>query len=149
MKLLSSFKKHTQLQVFLAFFITLFLDQITKLGVMYLPFVEIQMNEGVSFGLFPSQWLIIVLIIAITILYWWSCDLWSRVSPLSRGIFFGAAVSNLVDRIALGGVRDWIFIPVLGLSNNLADWFLFLALLWFGVQWAHEYTLNINSRHSL
>lgn len=94
-------------------------------------------NHGVSFGLWSSTWLVLALGMGLGALYLWSCDRWSLLSPGSRGIFFGAAVSNLVDRVALGGVRDWLPVPGFHLTNNLADWMMALALLWLGVQWRH------------
>jgi len=44
------------------------------------------------------------------------------------GIFFGAGISNIVDRLFFGGVRDWLLIPVVGWRNNVADYLLFVVV---------------------
>lgn len=42
-------------------------------------------------------------------------------------------MSNLLDRLVYGGVRDWLTVPVLGLKNNLADWAIVGAIVWYGI----------------
>ena len=51
--------------------------------------------------------------------------------PIVRGLFLGGAMSNIMDRLVIGGVRDWLPVPVLGLRNNLADWAIVGALIIF------------------
>jgi len=45
-----------------------------------------------------------------------------RWSDLGLALLVGGGVSNVLDRLAFGAVRDWLPLPLLGLSNNLADW---------------------------
>lgn len=48
--------------------------------------------------------------------------------PLS--LFLGGALSNIADRLWLGGVRDWLVIPGTRLYNNLADYAIAVAVIW-------------------
>lgn len=52
-------------------------------------------------------------------------------NPVASGLFFGGAVSNILDRMFFGAVKDWIKIPLFGIYNNLADWFIFIGLAMF------------------
>lgn len=61
---------------------------------------------------------------------------WRNMQGIFTGLFIGGAVSNIIDRIYFGGVRDWFPIPFVGLRNNLADWAIFLAVFLSVVQLA-------------
>ncbi len=52
---------------------------------------------------------------------------------VSAGLILGGGISNLIDRIMLGGVRDWITLPAFGIQNNLADWAIVFGLICFAI----------------
>lgn len=108
-----------------SFILLVFLDQGTK----YLA-SSVVINTGVSFGLFSSSLLTLGLVgILISIAILWGKVI-SVQSPVAAGVFFGGAVSNIVDRLFYGGVRDFLSVPVLNVRNNIADWAIILALFW-------------------
>jgi signal peptidase II len=105
----------------------LFIDQATK--YIANKFHLITLNPGISFGLLETEhpalsFLLLlgmgVLVAALIQQHW-------HKHPISTGLFVGGAISNIVDRVAKGGVRDWLPIFFLPLKNNLADWAIFLA----------------------
>lgn len=108
-----------------AFLFTILLDQITK---HFSP--SVVLNTGISFGLFSGPFLTLLLIgFLIVIAFSFGKTLY-QISPAATGIFSGAAISNILDRVIYGGVRDFLPIPLLGVRNNLADWCIILSLLW-------------------
>lgn len=114
--------------VFVAFLIALVLDQVTKHIASFAGIVQI--NHGVSFGLLSGPWLTVLLLIFFVAFFEWSCSRWHKLYPIASGILLGGAMSNIVDRIVLNGVRDFLPIPFLNIQNNLADWFIVLAFVW-------------------
>lgn len=114
----------------LLFFAIIVLDQLTKLQAQKSG--QVILNEGISFGLLnqlPSYLLhsvSLVFLVVVGVLFW---KKW-RERPDISALFLGSAVSNLIDRIWWYGVRDWLPIPFVPLRNNLADWVIFLSLLW-------------------
>ncbi len=120
-----------RITVFSAFLVALIVDQISKHVASFQGLVQI--NHGVSFGLFSGFWLPIVMIILFVGFYQWSCSRWQKPYPILTGFFLGGAMSNIVDRLVLGGVRDFLVLPYFGISNNLADWFIVgsLAIILF------------------
>ncbi len=111
---------------YLVVIITLvFLDQATKALV-----TTISLNTGISFGMFSGE--VTVLVIAIStfffLLSFFFRSYWLD-HPLIYTLLFSGVTANLLDRIRFGGVRDWLVIPFSGLSNNFADYYIFLAIL--------------------
>ncbi len=85
-------------------------------------------NTGVSFGLFRgagARWFLVALSsgIVIAMLIW----LWRRPEPLVRtgiGLVVGGAIGNIVDRVRLGAVVDFLDFHAFGIhwpAFNLAD----------------------------
>lgn len=95
----------------------------------------VTLNPGISFGLFsgipPIAMNIVVLVFLGGMYWWWRCYWQER--PIVAGLFFGGAVSNILDRIIAGGVQDWLPIPGTSVHNNLADWAIFVGLVWAGI----------------
>lgn len=111
------------------FFSVILIDQVTKWlvpqewGISY--------NTGISLGLFsvlPSTILTLVLIGILGVVWWVFRAEWKAL-PLASGLFFGGGVSNVIDRIFMGSVRDWIPVPYLSIYNNLADYAIAAGLL--------------------
>ena len=109
--------------------LVLVLDQATKFIVQNYGLVSI--NQGISFGVlanYSATFLLLVipifyLIVSVVAWPWWREQLWLY------GLFSGSVLSNYADRMVFGGVRDWLPITFLGVSNNLADWVIFVCLV--------------------
>jgi lipoprotein signal peptidase len=86
------------------------------------------LNKGISFGLLPVGYLpygiVLGLLVLATLYVRGKEGLW--ILP----IVCGGAV-NCLDRFLLGGVRDYWYIPVLNVYNNLADWMIFVGVILF------------------
>lgn len=111
-----------------AFAVVLLVDQVSKFLVQSK--VEIILNKGISFGLLGSNTLMLaVLLVITTSAVWYYCREFWKQYPLFSGLLFGGGVSNIIDRVFFGGVRDWLSIPGMNLKNNLADWAIFVAII--------------------
>tara|TARA_Y100000310_G_scaffold225672_1_gene227690 strand:+ start:490 stop:894 length:405 start_codon:yes stop_codon:yes gene_type:complete len=91
------------------------LDQLSKYFVKnYFPYTT---NTGAAFGILQGQrtFLIFITIIILGVIFYHA-----KHYPIALGFLFGGAISNLIDRIFLGKVIDFIdlgFWP----SFNIAD----------------------------
>lgn len=130
-----------RITVFSAFLFALIFDQITKHIASFQGWVEV--NPGISFGLFSGFLLTLGLIIFYISFYQWSCPRWQKPYPVLTGLLLGGAMSNIVDRLVIGGVRDFLPFPFFGIKNNFADWFVVASLLIIAVK---EYTHDNHSR---
>ena len=81
-------------------------------------------NTGSAFGLFPNQTLLLVLAsflgIAFLILFYRSHPVPGSFLRLSLGLQLGGAIGNLIDRVRLGRVVDFIDVGVWPVFN-IAD----------------------------
>ncbi len=81
-----------------------------------LPFFKLTFvgNVGVSMGLFPAggqmgRWFLIVLTGAIaTVVAWWLRRERNRLDAVALGLVLGGAIGNIVDRVRLGYVVDFL-----------------------------------------
>jgi signal peptidase II len=89
-------------------------------------------NSGIAFGLFASATPIVTVLTAIAVA--WMIVFFARsgsrhpVLPIALGLLIGGSASNLLDRVRLGHVTDFIdlrFWP----AFNLADSFIVLGVL--------------------
>jgi signal peptidase II len=89
---------------------------------------EMVLNTGISFGLFSNLaiWLSLV---GLVVLSWWGRHTLTQ-QPLSMGLIWGGALSNLLDRVVWGGVQDWLALPGMPFRNNLADVAISLGVVW-------------------
>lgn len=116
------------LQLFASLILAFSADQLTKFIAQSMELVTI--NPGISYGLFSgfsrAGMLIMLLVFfaGITKLTWE----WWQKHLIIFGLFSGSVLSNMWDRIMVGGVRDFLPVPFLGLENNLADWVIFVCL---------------------
>ncbi|HZC30367.1 MAG TPA: signal peptidase II [Gaiellaceae bacterium] len=84
-------------------------------------------NSGIAFGLFASATPIVILLTAIAVA--WMLYFFARsgarhpVLPVALGLVIGGSVSNLVDRVRLGHVTDFLDIKFWP-AFNLADSFI-------------------------
>jgi signal peptidase II len=88
-------------------------------------------NSGIAFGLFASATAIVIALTAIAIA--WMLVFFARsgarhpVLPVALGLVIGGSVSNLVDRVRLGYVTDFIDLRYWP-AFNLADSFIVVGV---------------------
>lgn len=108
--------KSSIFRYFSVFGSVVFLDQATKFLFSH----STTLNTGISLSLLSS------IPIWPFLIFWtvgWSITWWFLAIPRwSHAIFWGFAVSNILDRLIFGGVRDIWIIPGTNIVNNLADW---------------------------
>jgi signal peptidase II len=89
-------------------------------------------NSGIAFGLFASATPVVTALTAVAVA--WMLFFFARsgarhpILPVALGLLIGGSASNLIDRIRLGHVTDFIdlrFWP----AFNLADTFIVLGVL--------------------
>ena len=104
-------------------------DQTAEVGPFSIHHVQ---NSGIAFGLFPTATTIVIVVTAIAV--GWMVAFFARsgarhpVLPVGLGLVIGGSVSNLVDRIRLGHVTDFLdltFWP----AFNLADTFIVVGVV--------------------
>jgi signal peptidase II len=121
----------------------LFADQLTKhivsselalddgvhvLGPFWIRHVE---NPGIAFGLFASATPFVILLTTVAV--GWMLTYFARtgarhpVLPVALGLVIGGSVSNLLDRVRLGHVIDFLD-PRFGPAFNLADSFIVVGV---------------------
>ncbi len=88
-------------------------------------------NSGIAFGLFASATSIVILLTGVAVawmLYFFAC-FGSRhpVLPVALGLVIGGSVSNLVDRVRLGHVTDFLDLRYWP-AFNLADSFIVVGV---------------------
>ena len=91
------------------------------------------LNTGGAWGILgDSTWLLVAITI-VAILSFCAFDIFAKktnvVYSLSISFLVGGAIGNLIDRIALGGVRDFIYFPFMPSfpTFNVADSFIFVG----------------------
>ncbi len=88
-------------------------------------------NTGISLGVFDSfssEMLTILLALVLLGTAFFLRKEWQRY-PVCATFFFAGSLSNLIDRVLYEGVIDWLPIPLVSVYNNLADWYIFIAIL--------------------
>ena len=104
-------------------------EQTAELGPFSIHHVQ---NSGIAFGLFPTATTIVIAVTAFAV--GWMVVFFARsgarhpVLPVALGLVIGGSVSNLVDRIRLGHVTDFLdltFWP----AFNLADTFIVVGVV--------------------
>ncbi len=102
------------------FFTLIFLDQLSK---FFFTNNNSSRNYGFSFGLGSAvPTVALVVMSSFLLLGLWILLKKQRLWHWSLVWFFAGGVSNLLDRLLFGAVRD--FLPFFQLNNNLADYFI-------------------------
>jgi len=123
--------------------VAVLLDQLTKLWLYGKSFsllgdflwVESTFNKGAAFGSFAgARWLFIGLavpVLAIIIYLVISKKLGgTKFLGITLGMLFGGIVGNLIDRIFLAGVRDFIYFKFINFAIfNIADAFITIGTI--------------------
>ncbi len=104
-------------------------DSVHVIGPLSIHHVQ---NSGIAFGLFASATAAVTVVTAAAVVWmlWFFARSGSRhpVLPAALGLLIGGSLSNLVDRIRLGYVTDFIdfrYWP----AFNLADSFIVIGVL--------------------
>ena len=107
------------IKFFIAFFAVFIVDQLIKM--LFLHGFEwhskcislvLAINKGVAFSMlsFLGEYLkYLQLFLILGLFYFFYKENILKKHPLISGIFFGAAVSNLLDRFIRGGVVDYVY----------------------------------------
>lgn len=104
-------------------------DEVAVVGPFSIHHVQ---NSGIAFGLFASATSMVIFLTGLAVL--WMLAFFARsgarhpVLPVGLGLVVGGSLSNLVDRIRLGHVTDFLdltFWP----AFNLADSFIVVGVL--------------------
>jgi signal peptidase II len=88
-------------------------------------------NSGIAFGLFASATSIVILLTTLAVV--WMLYFFARsgsrhpVLPVALGLVIGGSVSNLVDRVRLGHVTDFLDVRYWP-AFNLADTFIVVGV---------------------
>ena len=108
-----------------------FIDQLVKLYFFYAQNHLVSLNGGGAFSLADQfsyyQYVVIVLLIILSILIYRSQELQKHPWPIV--LIYAGAVSDLIDRIRLGGVIDFIDLKIWP-SFNLADAMIVVGFIW-------------------
>jgi signal peptidase II len=103
-------------------------DEVHVVGPLSIHHVQ---NSGIAFGLFASATSVVILLTTAAVA--WMLYFFARsgarhpVLPIALGLVIGGSVSNLVDRVRLGHVTDFLdlkFWP----AFNLADSFIVVGV---------------------
>jgi signal peptidase II len=103
-------------------------DEVAVVGPFSIHHVQ---NSGIAFGLFADATAIVIVLTAIAVA--WMVLFFARsgarhpILPVGLGLVLGGSVSNLVDRVRLGHVTDFLdltFWP----AFNLADTFIVVGV---------------------
>lgn len=122
------------------FILLILIDQYSK--ILATQNISIRLNDGISFGLLSEQSSIVVVVFIAIILilaYRFFKSIWVK-NPVAGVLFFAGAVSNFIDRLVVGSVRDWLPLPGFGIYNNLADWYIALAIIMIIGEELHSYS---------
>jgi signal peptidase II len=88
-------------------------------------------NSGIAFGLFASRTTIVIAVTAVAVgwMAWFFARSGRRhpVLPVALGLVLGGSVSNLIDRVRLGHVTDFLDLAAWP-AFNLADTFIVVGV---------------------
>lgn len=124
------------------------LDQLTKFLVYgtaarsvigNLLWFQSTLNTGVAFSMFEGKsWLFfLIAILASACLIYFICSkkwLSGKLERISLGLILGGTISNAIDRIIFGGVRDFIYLKFINFAIfNIADFAITVGAILFCV----------------
>jgi signal peptidase II len=88
-------------------------------------------NSGIAFGLFASRTTIVIAVTAVAVAWmvWFFAKTGRRhpVLPVALGLVLGGSIANLIDRVRLGHVTDFLDLEAWP-AFNLADTFIVVGV---------------------
>jgi len=118
-------------------------DQLSKLGIRsnlavgeslfelgFLRIIHVPLNTGAAFGLFQDQSFVLTIIsvVAVAVILVYALFLYRRFplldnmpNRIAMGLILGGTIGNLIDRLRLGGVTDFISVGSWWPAFNIAD----------------------------
>jgi len=93
------------------------------------------LNKHFAFSVPAPLWVIALVVVSVLILVvhrWWQEVRSGLASSYGLALVLGGALGNILDRVRLGGVQDWIEVGIKGWSTssfNLADVFIVVGVL--------------------
>jgi signal peptidase II len=81
-------------------------------------------NHGVAFGFLPGSHIAITILIGVALvglLVYFALHTRERLIWLPTGMLIGGAIGNVIDRVRVGSVTDFIKLPLGWPPFNLAD----------------------------
>lgn len=132
--------------------VLILLDQSSKIWASQVSLVSL--NQGMAFGinLPPNMLILLTMLLLFGVSWGW----WQMVKQRCNGqiltknqslqligysVILAGGISNLIDRMIFGGVKDWLPIPLTPLNNNLADWMIVVGCI--GLVWS----IMLSGRH--
>jgi signal peptidase II len=89
-------------------------------------------NHGVAFGFLPGSHIAITILIGVALvglLVYFALHTRERLIWLPTGMLIGGAIGNVIDRVRVGSVTDFIKLPLGWPPFNLADMSITLGVL--------------------
>ena len=100
---------------------------------------ESTLNTGVAFSMFEGKsvlFFVVAMIASVVMAYFICSKKWLKIKPekISIGLILGGTISNAIDRIVFGGVRDFIYLKSLNFAIfNVADMAITIGAILFCV----------------
>ena len=131
----------TTLVILLCIFWDMFLKIITDgYNIVIIPgFFEFSstINTGAAYGIFAGKTTLLIvfsiIMLALIFVYNWFNKKKSIFYCIGLGLICGGAIGNLIDRIFLGGVRDFIKFSFFNFTFNIADACLTIGVILFAI----------------
>lgn len=95
------------------------------------------LNKHFAFSVPAPLWLIALVVLSVLMLVarrWWQEVRAGLASSYGLALVLGGALGNIIDRVRLGGVQDWIEVGIKGWSTssfNIADVLIVVGVLWW------------------
>jgi signal peptidase II len=104
-------------------------DAVHVVGPFWIHHVQ---NSGIAFGLFASATVVVILLTAIAVsamlVFFGRSGARHPILPVALGLVIGGSLSNLLDRVRLGYVTDFLDLRYWP-AFNLADSFIVIGVL--------------------
>ena len=110
------------------------IDQVTKILLMNNSFtvikdmvlIEPRLNDGAAFSSLAGQRIFFIIFTTISLyfmLYILVTGKWSnhKFFKITLSVMIGGVIGNFIDRMFIGAVRDFIYLPMFNFICNIAD----------------------------
>lgn len=100
---------------------------------------ESTLNTGVAFSMFEGKsilFFLIAMVASVVMIYFICSKKWLKVNleKISLGLILGGTISNAIDRLIFGGVRDFIYLKFINFAIfNVADMAITIGAILFCV----------------